>query len=152
MVTPLPSAPSMAAAHKDPGISEKAHKLVAAGADASSWQEVEVPMDWTKYGPQWGDGEAVFQRTVKVPADWAGKDLLLSLGPVDDFDDAFFNGELVGRTDAKTPAAYQVSRKYKIPGKLVKAGKNTLSVRIFNDFATGGFTGAATEMFVGLDK
>jgi hypothetical protein len=152
VVTHLAPAPSMKEAWKDPGISDKARKLLAADADASKWQEVDVPMDWLKYGSEWGDGEAVFQRIVDLPADWAGKDLLLSLGPVDDYDDTFFNGDLVGRTDVKTPAAYQVPRKYKIPGKLVKAGKNTLSVRIFNDFGSAGFMGAPTEMFISVDK
>jgi hypothetical protein len=154
IVTPLPPSASMKEAYKDPGISEKARKLVAADADASKWQEVDVPMDWDKYPGDWAkiDGEAVLQRIVEVPAEWAGKDLVISLGPVDDYDDTFFNGALIGRTDVKTPSAYQVPRKYKIPGKLVKAGKNTLSVRIFDDYASGGITGAPTEMFIALDK
>jgi hypothetical protein len=154
IVTPLAPSPSMKEAWKDPGISDKARKLVAADADASKWQEVDVPMNWDNYPGDWAkiDGEAVFQRIVELPAEWAGKDLLISLGPVDDFDDTFFNGVLVGRTDVKTSASYQVPRKYKIPGKLVKAGKNTLSIRIFDNFGSGGITGAPTEMFITVDK
>jgi hypothetical protein len=52
----------------------------------------------------------------------------------------------------KVPAAYQIARKYKIPGKLVNPGKNVLSVRIFDNYGSGGFTGASTEMFVSLDN
>ena len=89
---------------------------------------------------------------VELPAEWAGKNLVISLGAVDDFDDTYFNGVAVGKTDVKVPAAYQVARKYKVPGKLVKAGKNVLSVRIFDNYGSGGFTGAATEMHVSLDN
>lgn len=154
IVTPLPPAAEMRSALKDPGISEKARKFVAADADASKWQEVDAPSDWDKYGGDWPkvDGEAVFQRVVEVPAEWAGKDLMLSFGPVDDLDDTFFNGVAVGKTDEKTPSAWQIARRYRVPGKLVKAGKNVLSVRIFDNYGSGGFTGAATEMFVSLDS
>jgi len=111
-----------------------------------------VPKRWSECGGDWaaGDGEAVFRRVVTIPEEWAGRDLVLSLGPVDDFDDTFFDGVLVGRTDQTVPDFYAAPRRYTIPGALVKPGRSLLAVRIFDHFGDGGFTGAPADLFLGL--
>lgn len=145
----LPSA-TAAQTHPDRGLSEEAKRAVLPEADDTAWAELEVPMRWLTYGGEWSacDGEAVFRRTVIIPAEWAGRDLTLSLGPIDDFDDTFFNGQLVGRTDGTVPDFYSAPRQYVVPATLVKPGANVLAVRIFDHFGDGGFTGATTDMFI----
>ncbi|HEX8238042.1 MAG TPA: hypothetical protein VF600_19030, partial [Abditibacteriaceae bacterium] len=68
------------------------------------------------------DGEAVALRVLDIPKDWAGKDLTLELGKVDDFDITFWNGEQVGSTGTENSQAWNTERKYTIPGRLVKTG------------------------------
>ena len=132
----------METALPDPGISAEARALLAPEVDDAGWEERQVPQPWRAYGGDWAgsDGEAVFRRAVEVPAEWAGKDLLLSLGPIDDFDDTFVNGTLVGRTDAKTPAFYATPRRYTVPANVARPGRNLIAVRIFDHFGEGGFT------------
>jgi hypothetical protein len=143
LVHRLPPSPSIQQPHSDPGISPEARAAVAPDADDRYWEELEVPRRWKDCPGEWPDvdGEAVFRRTVAIPDAWAGKDLVLELGPTDDFDDTFVNGVLVGRTDATTPEFYAVPRRYVIPAALVKPGDNLLAVRIFDHFGDGGFTG-----------
>jgi hypothetical protein len=47
----------------------------------------------------------------------------------------------VGHTDITTANWSQTLRNYVVPGKLVKAGKNVIAVRLFNRFGSGGFAG-----------
>jgi sialate O-acetylesterase len=81
-----------------------------------------------------------------VPASWAGRDLRLSLGAVDDFDTTYYAGEEVGRTGRGTPGYLSVPRRYTVPGRLVTAGRTVIAVRAFDHYGGGGFAGVAPEM------
>ena len=146
----LPPAPSMDAAYPDHGISEAARALLGPEVDDSGWEELAVPGRWLDYPGEWAriDGEAVFRRVVRVPDEWLGRELILSLGPIDDFDETYLNGVLIGRTDQATPEFYAVPRRYAIPAGLARAGGNILAVRIFDHFGDGGFTGAPQDLSI----
>jgi len=45
------------------------------------------------------DGEAVFRKEIDIPANEAGKDMVLALGALDDFDSTYINGVEVGHMD-----------------------------------------------------
>ena len=64
--------------------------------DDSSWGTIRLPEKIQTLWPS-TNGVFWFRKEVEIPKDWAGKDLTLSLGPVDDFDETYFGGELVGR-------------------------------------------------------
>src|SRR3954451_4415654 len=87
------------------------------------------------------DGEAVFRKEIVVPESAAGKDLILALGGLDDFDNTYVNGVEVGHTDMTTTSWSLSPRQYVVPGRLVKAGKNVIAVRLFDRFNEGGFVG-----------
>jgi len=110
--------------------------------DDSDWATMEVPRPWERISPEMNiDGAVWFRKVVVLPDEWAGKDLLLSLGPIDDYDTTYFNGEKVGATGAETPNSWTVPRQYRIPGRLVKAGANLIAVRVFDQWGDGGFSG-----------
>jgi len=135
----LAPAASEATAHPDPGVTPAAQALVGQSVPAGGWAPVTLPQMvqfFTDY-----DGEAVFRKEIVVPSDEAGKDLLLALGTLNDFDNTYFNGVEVGRTDIKTDVWRLAPRNYVVPGKLVKAGRNVIAVRLFNRFGPGGFGG-----------
>jgi hypothetical protein len=134
----------------DPGVSAETKALVAADFNDADWQEVPVPSKWEQYGGAWADadGEAVFRRVVDVPENWAGQDLTLTLGAIDDFDDTFWNGTPVGRTDNTVPAFWSVARQYRIPGSLVKAGRAVVAVRVFDHFGDGGLVGKGGDLAI----
>ncbi|MBI3923828.1 MAG: hypothetical protein HY318_20570, partial [Armatimonadetes bacterium] len=146
----LPPSPSIQSPHPDPGLRPEVKLLLAADFDDSTWDELEVPKRWKDYPGDWPDvdGEAVYRRILSIPVEWSGKDLILSLGPIDDFDDAYFNGVPVGHTDRTVPNFYSAPRLYTIPAPLVKPGRNVIAVRIFDHFGDGGFVGERLEMYV----
>lgn len=113
-------------------------------ADLSAWTEVAVPTQPSILSRI--DGVVWYRRDVELPAAWQGKDLTLALGPIDDFDNTYFNGREVGRTTRSTPSWYLVSREYAVPGALVRPGRNTIAVRIVDSWLGGGFGGDATAM------
>lgn len=112
--------------------------------DVSSWTTVKVP---GVIDPEI-DGVVWFRRDVDLPASWADKDLRLSLGAIDDCDETFFNGVKVGGIGPDTPNYWDHKRMYTVPGKLVKAGKNTIAIRVIDTFSNGGFVSPANLIYV----
>lgn len=112
--------------------------------DVSSWTTVKVP---GVIDPEI-DGVVWFRRDIDLPASWADKDLRLSLGAIDDCDETFFNGVKVGGIGPDTPNYWDHKRMYTVPGKLVKAGKNTIAIRVIDTFSNGGFVSPANLIYV----
>lgn len=118
-------------AAKDKGFKDGKPVYSTLAVDDSNWKNFHLPA----VGNETGTVNAFWwvRKVVDIPAKWAGKDLNVSLGMVDDNDITFFNGEQIGGT-----IGCNIGRNYTIPGKLVKAGKAVLAVRIHD---TGGLTG-----------
>jgi hypothetical protein len=107
-------------------------------------QTVKVPADWEAYGSAWvRDGEGVFRKTFEIPARWAGQELQLSLGRVDDNETTYLDGVLLGATNG-----WDQRRLYTIPAARATAGKHVLAVRIWDRFGGGGFTSAAEDVYL----
>ena len=125
----------------DSGYQSNVPVYAATGLETSSWKTMQIPTYWESAGLPAYDGIVWFRKKVIIPASQAGKDLILSLGLVDDNDITWFNGEEVGRTEG-----YTVSREYKIPGKVVKEGENIIAVRITDTGGGGGIYGNASAI------
>jgi len=135
---------------QDPGNVGEGQGFARTDFDDAGWEKVTLPASIERLGHQI-DGVVWFRHTVEVPAAWAGKDLTLRLGAIDDCDTTYFNGEKVGETTCDTPSSYTLLRAYKIPGGLVKAGANVVAVRVFDSGGDGGFMGPADQMRVAPD-
>ncbi|MBF0648639.1 9-O-acetylesterase [Dysgonomonas sp. GY75] len=109
------------------------------------WKAMNLPGLWEKGELPNFDGYVWFRREINIPASWKGKELLLSLGGIDDDEITYFNGVEAGRTEGVNKR-----RQYAIPAKLVKAGKAVITVRVTDTGGDGGFQGNAEEMFVSL--
>ena len=90
------------------------------------------------------DGAIWFRKSIEIPQNMRGNDLVLSLGPVDDMDRTFFNGKLVGSTE--TSGLEQADRNYEIPASLVKDGANIISVRVLDTEVEGGIYGIPEKL------
>lgn len=110
--------------------------------DDSSWKTMILPEKVQKLWPGI-NGVYWFRKEVEIPTGWAGKDLTLSLGPVDDYDDTYLDGVYVGGD-----SQWNKAREYKVPGKYVKGGRSVLCVRVTDDHGDGGLYGAADQMFL----
>lgn len=114
--------------------------------DDGAWPVMKLPSTWQNAGHK-HSGIFWFRRVVDVPAAWAGKDLALGVGAVDKQDVTYFNGEQVGATGRGFEEQHwNVARTYRVPGRLVHAGRNVVAVRA-NSFAyDGGLIGPANRM------
>ncbi|HVZ89475.1 MAG TPA: sialate O-acetylesterase [Polyangia bacterium] len=132
--------------HADTG--NRGEALGFAKGAGHGWAKMAIPQLWENAGLQI-DGAVWFRREVEVPAEWAGQDLALSLGALDDFDTSYWNGTRVGATGPETPEYYAAPRHYVVPGALVKAGRNLIAVRVFDHYGNGGFVGPRPALTVG---
>lgn len=110
--------------------------------DVSSWTELKVPGLWDNELKDM-DGVVWLTRKITLPENWAGKSLKVNIGPVDDDEITWFNGSEIGRTQG-----YNQPRIYTIPGNLVKAGGNTITVRVFDSGGGGGMYGEEKDLQV----
>ena len=135
--------------YQDTGNQGEAKGFARVHGGGGGWLKMDLPQFWEDAGLLI-DGAVWFRREVVLPADWAGVDLALSLGPIDDFDVTYWNGERVGATGAETPDYWSIPRQYKVPARLAKAGRNVIAVRVFDHYGSGGFAGPASQMSVRL--
>ena len=109
--------------------------------DDSGWKNFSAPGSWiaqeiARNGALWA------RQAIELPPEWAGCDLVLHLGGIDKHDQTYFNGELVGATGKDYDEMYWCApRKYRIPGRLVKGGRNVLAIRAYSFYFDGAFTG-----------
>jgi sialate O-acetylesterase len=121
-----------------------------AGMDHASadWKTMALPQYWQAAGLAC-NGAIWFRREIDVPAAAAGQEARLRLGPVDDYDTTYFNGERIGATGPETPNAFAAPREYRIPGRLIKAGRNVIAVRVFDHYGQGGIYGQPLDLVLG---
>jgi sialate O-acetylesterase len=114
--------------------------------DESGWRDAYVPAYWETIGLRNYDGFGWYRVKFRVPESLRGKQLVLLLGKIDDIDEAYLNGERIGRTGSMGSQRelpdfneeYREQRAYTIPRDLLVAGENTLAVRVYDGFRHGG--------------
>lgn len=93
--------------------------------------------DWTRWTDLGGfTGMVWFRATVDLTEERASRDATLALGAVDEVDQTWLNGRIVGNT-----FGYGTERVYRIPAELLEEGENVLVVNVLNTYASGGLTG-----------
>lgn len=107
--------------------------------DQTNWATMELPaiVETTPVGEF--DGAIWFRREVEIPQNWDGKELLLSLGAIDDRDVTYFNGHRVGAHE--DAGQWQMNREYKVAAELVKPGKAVIAVKMIDTQGGGGISG-----------
>lgn len=115
--------------------------------DDSRWQELKVPLLWDAQGYKEYDGFAWYRLKFKVSSELASRHLVLLLGRIDDMDETYLNGELIGRTGRLRPGLspsdhgnyYRQQRAYSIPMSLLKPDEeNILAIRVLDVWLHGG--------------
>jgi len=117
------------------------------GFDDAAWEKIRVPAYWETEGHKGYDGFGWYRLRFSVPSSLAKERLVLMLGKIDDFDEAYLNGEQIGRTGAAAAFGhfgyltndYLKLRAYTIPpGLLLPDRENVIAVRVFDGFLHGG--------------
>src|SRR5262245_9194326 len=119
---------------------------------STDWKEMQVPGNWESRGLEDFDGVVWFTRTIDVPS--AAGAATVSVGRVSNAAELWVNGEpLPPGPPPATPAGNgrgrgNVPPLYEVPAGTLKAGANTITVRITNNRNDGGFLGTPDSMFV----
>ncbi|MCI4671313.1 MAG: beta galactosidase jelly roll domain-containing protein [Bacteroidia bacterium] len=110
--------------------------------DDSNWDRVKVPEQWENEGFEGYDGFAWYRKSFFSNELPTGQDLYLSLGEIDDADEVFLNGVMIGSSGSFPPhfsTAYNSKRWYLIPRELINtSGKNVIAVRVYDHYYEGG--------------
>ncbi len=107
--------------------------------NAEDWPQMTLPGWWESQALAGLDGVVWLRKTVQIPPEWAGRDLSLHLGRIDQADRTFFNGEIIGSTQLGENDPAGQERHYTIPGPLVQPGTNLLAVRVLDLGGRGGW-------------
>ena len=120
-----------------------------AGFNDNDWQVLSLEKDWTLQGIQNPYGYAWYRIHLVIPSSLkqgSTDRIVLDLGPIDDADETFLNGTLVGKTGSNPGDAagfvgeWQTPRRYLVEPKLVRWDKdNVIAVRVYNGGDPGGF-------------
>ena len=127
----------------DPAYSDGRLTWAETGIDLKGWTPCKVPGFLQFQGIPGCHGYFWMRRDVELPASWAGQDLELLAGMVDDNDFTWFNGSLVGHTEL---CIFQ--RRYPVPGSLVHAGMNTIALRVRDDGGLSGIMGGDDNLLL----
>ncbi|MBF4472984.1 sialate O-acetylesterase [Flavobacterium sp. HJJ] len=107
----------------------------------TKWPEIKVPSLWENQQIGNIDGVVWMRKTITLTADQAKKEAVLYLSKVDDEDETYVNGILVG-----TNNIWDRERMYKIPVNVLKEGTNVIAVKITDYTGGGGIYGDPADL------
>lgn len=123
----------------------------------SGWQEITPGTVWEKQGYAGYDGYAWYRVTFTVPSKYR-KDaetfngFVLQLGRIDDADQTYFNGKLIGATGEFPPdyaTKYDELRAYTLSAdKILWDQPNVLAVRVYDFTGDGGLYSEPAQLSV----
>lgn len=120
-----------------------------------NWEQIYVPAPWEEEGFNGFDGYAWYRITVDL-RNISVENLYLVLGYIDDVDEVYINGELIGFTGSFPPrfyTAYQSFRQYYIPPELIdRNGKNVIAVRVYDTVHEGGIIKGDIGLYTGRGR
>jgi len=98
------------------------------------WYKFWMPGYWADQGVRNLNGILYFKKEIDVPLGMTGVPAKLYLGRIIDSDSAFVNDVFVGNITYQYPP-----RRYNVPANVLKAGKNTILVKVTSTSGKGGF-------------
>ncbi|MFP4548786.1 MAG: beta galactosidase jelly roll domain-containing protein [Fidelibacterota bacterium] len=116
--------------------------------DDEDWKDIFVPGVWQMQGYKDYLGFAWYRREFFLRNQWQDENLILLLGKIDDLDETYLNGQLLGKTgemveqNGQIPLhgwEYSALRAYYIPRDLLNYGQNNIiAVRVYDGRTYGG--------------
>jgi len=128
------------ALEKDSGIMNKWYDP---STNYDDWMEAEVSKIWEQTEIGDNDGIVWYTLDFELSENQKGKGGVLSLGPIDDADETYINGHLVG-----SETIWNKPRVYDIRPGILKSGSNRLVIKVTDFGGGGGLYGAPDQMFL----
>ncbi len=115
--------------------------------DISDWDSMKIPSVWENEGLPGYDGVVWFKKDISLPDGWLNHDLVLSLGPIQDYDITYFNGVKIGEQKKRDLLSV-----YNVPGNLVDKNNCEITVRILDNYGIGGIWGNPNDIYLQNEK
>lgn len=123
--------------------------------DDSDWDEIYAPERWESEGYDGYNGFAWYRKQFRLNRMPQNAQLYLVIDNIDDCDEVFLNGQLIGKSGSFPPyynTAYGFQRKYPIPDDLIHDNRtNTIAIRIYDATQNGGIVGDRVGIYVDED-
>jgi len=134
--------------------------LVWKNADynSSKWVTITSGRIWEDQGFKGFDGFAWYRKSVSIPVELKNETfklggMTLNLGTIDDCDQVYLNGKLIGESGGLPPnfqTAYDKIRKYDILPTDIRWGKeNVIAIRVYDNNGGGGLTSHDISLKIG---
>jgi len=125
--------------------------------DDSSWERIRVPGKWENQGFPGYDGFAWYRKTFLMPEKVDEHQSYLHLGYIDDVDEVYLNGNLIGYKGSYPQdyfdTAYDVFRQYLVPNEFLRLDdENVIAVRVYDDVLEGGIVRGDIGIFYKSDE
>lgn len=119
------------------------------------WDEIWVPSSWENQGFHGYNGYAWYRTSFSIEEHFSTMPLYLSLGYIDDVDEVYINGHLIGRTGSfpdEYTTAYNAKRTYRIPKDILNTtSENAIAVRVFDEGGEGGIIHGDIGIMIDFD-
>ena len=123
--------------------------------DDSDWDNIFVPSDWERSGYRDYNGFAWYRKSFEISNFPKESPVYLDLGRIDDVDEVYLNGKLIGSSGSFYPnykSANDAQRRYIIPDGILKNNQtNVISIRVFDGWGIGGIKSGMIGVFYDAD-
>jgi sialate O-acetylesterase len=102
--------------------------------NTDDWKTISIPGFWSGTELKEINGAVWFRKDIMIPASAAGLPGQLNLGRIVDADSVFLNGTFIGTTSYQYPPRW-----YNIPERILKEGRNIITIRVISNIGDGGF-------------
>lgn len=115
------------------------------------WEYIVAPSPWEDEGFNGYDGFAWYRKKFDGRQLSRAENYYLNLGYIDDADEVYLNGYLIGFSGYMPPkfkTAYNTERRYSIPSSMINfQGENTIAIRVFDVTLGGGIIDGPLGIF-----
>ena len=112
--------------------------------DDSRWKDMKLPCGWENTEVGNFDGVVWFRKQIEIPDAWLNKELILELGPIDDMDETYINGERIGGYEIE--GYWNTNRIYPIRAELIRGKSINISIRVIDYQGGGGLWGSSEQL------
>lgn len=112
------------------------------------WNKISISANWESQGYPDLNGFAWYRTSFDLSPEQLREDWVLLAGIIDDADETYINGVLVGSTGKFPPndqSAWDTQRKYTLPKGILLA-HNTLAIRVYDGTGGGGIYAGRMEL------
>jgi hypothetical protein len=121
----------------------------------SQWEKIIVPSTWEEEGFPGYDGYAWYRIHFTIDPSYRDKALYLMFGKIDDVDETYLNGHLIGYQGSLPPDFVtwaHSGRRYRLNNASLNfEGDNVLAVRVFDYGGVGGIKSGMNGIYVAED-